>query len=246
VAEAVPTAGVQRSPLGVIDPRVRIAYAAAFAAFVVLTPARHPFQFLVHGTLVAALYAVSGLPVSSFLKRLGAASAFVVIITLSAFLGWHGEGGSPPFLELALRLWVKPLLAVAGATALVSSMEGHELFFGLRGLGLPRALGDTLIFLLRYAPTLRIQIGELRMAVEARSFGWRGIAGRRRLLSSLGSLVGTAFLRSLYQGEAVYRAMLARGFSGELPRPRVPLKPRDLGFLLSGIALLSLNFAFVP
>lgn len=73
-----------------------------------------------------------------------------------------------------------------------------------------------------------------------------GPSGRRRFLSSLGSLVGTAFLRSLDHGEAVYLAMLARGFSGEFHRHRVPLRSRDLGFLLAGIALLSLNSAFVP
>ncbi|NOX44408.1 MAG: energy-coupling factor transporter transmembrane protein EcfT [Caldiserica bacterium] len=244
MADAVPAVGRLRSPLRGIDPRVRIAYAAAFAVFVVLTPVRHPLQFLAHGALVATLYVASGLPASSLLKRLGVASAFVAIVTLSAFLGRRAEG--VPFPELALRLWAKPLLAVAGVTALVSGMEGHQLLLGLRGLWVPRAIGDTLLFLLRYAPTLGRRIAALRMGVEARSPGWRGLSGRRRLLSSLGGLVGTAFLRSLDHGEEVYRAMLARGFSGELPRPRIPLKPRDLAFLLAGIALLSINLAFVP
>ena len=57
--------------------------------------------------------------------------------------------------------------------------------------------------------------------------------------------MGTAFLHSFDHGEEVYRAMLARGFSGELRRHRVPLRPRDLGLLHAGIALLSLNSAFV-
>ena len=58
--------------------------------------------------------------------------------------------------------------------------------------------------------------------------------------------MGTAFLHSFDHGEAVYRAMPARGFSGELHRHWVPLRPRDLGLFLAGIALLSLNSAFVP
>lgn len=226
MVNAVPTAGVRQSALRGSYPSVRIAYAAAF---VVLTPVRHPFQFLVHGALVTALYAASGHSVMSLLKRLEVASAFVAIFTLAAFLGWRGEGDSPPFPRArAAALGQAPARRGGGDRAGFRHGWPRALPRPHRGLGLPRDLGDTLLFLLRYAPTLGRRIAELRMAVEARSFGWRRVAGHRQLSSSLGSLVGTAFLRSFDHRKGGVPGHVGPGLLRRAPPPPGP--PQTLGF----------------
>ena len=233
-----------RSPLEGLDPRVRIGFLFLFAIFVAATPTSFPLQFAVHGSIVLGLSLAARIPPRRFLARIGATTPFIALIFVSGILA-NSVGKGLPLHDLALRILAKPLLVVAAATALISGMGHHGLHFGLSGLGLPKGLSVPLLFLLRYFPTFRRRIGKLRMAMEARSFGWKGARGRRRLFFSLGSLVGTALLGSLDHGERVYRAMLARGFSGGFPRPYgAGFKAADLVFVLLGLVVLISNLVF--
>jgi len=235
-----------RAPLRRIDPRARIGLVVVFVAFVVLTPPHPAARFLVYGAMVRGFGALAGIPWRAFLRRLGVILPFVGLVAASAALGCLFGWEYRPLPELMLVFLVRPLVAVAAVAALVSGMEPYELAAGLSGLGLPRSLVALLLFLVRYFPLLRLRMSRLRTAVEARSFGWRGIRGRRRLLLSLGNLVGTMFVRSLDHGERVYLAMCARGFTGAfvLPRYRRPTFP-DVAFLAAGLGALLLNFLFV-
>lgn len=200
----------KRPSLDALDPRVRIGYAVVFSVSVVLTPTSFPLRVFVHGFIFLLLSAMARVPFGVYLRRVGAVSPFLVFVFLSALIAYPTGGVRPPFPDLVLRIAVKPLLVVGTLTALLYGMDAHEVVRGLAGLGLPGAITVPLLFLLRYLPTFRQRIGKLRMGMEARSFGWRGLWGRRRLLGALGSLVGTVFLQSLDHGERVYWAMLAR------------------------------------
>lgn len=236
-----------RSPLSLLDPRVRIGYAVVFAVSVALTPTSSPLRFLVNGFVLLLLLEAARIPAAVYLKRMGALLPFVSIVSLSVLLAYPTGGLRLPFTALALRVLVKPFLVVGAVTALLYGMSAHEVIRGLAGLGLPRGITAPLLFLLRYLPTFRHRLGMLRMGMEARAFGWRGLWGRRRLLYSLGCVVGTVFLGGLDHGERVYRAMLARGFTGEFSRlSRGAFKPWDLGFSAIGIGVLVLNAVLVP
>jgi cobalt/nickel transport system permease protein len=58
-------------------------------------------------------------------------------------------------------------------------------------------------------------------------------------INSLGSIIGSLFIRAYERGERVYKAMLARGFDGEVSNiNEFNLKPSDLIFLISSSLFL--------
>ena len=63
----------------------------------------------------------------------------------------------------------------------------------------------------------------MRVAMTARGYDPRWISQARPIASSAGAL----FVRSYERGERVHAAMLARGFTGEMPAPDTELVDRS-------------------
>jgi cobalt/nickel transport system permease protein len=82
---------------------------------------------------------------------------------------------------------------------------------GLESLGLPRLLALVIQFMYRYVFVLSEQAQHMRMAAQCRSS-----RGRPGLGAAAGALA-VLFARSLARAEAIHRAMLARGFTGQFP-----------------------------
>jgi cobalt/nickel transport system permease protein len=68
-----------------------------------------------------------------------------------------------------------------------------------------------LLFLYRYLFVVGDEGGKMFRSVELRSEKARPLG-----LRTYGSLIGTLLLRSMDRAERVYRAMVARGFDGEI------------------------------
>ena len=108
-----------------------------------------------------------------------------------------------------LRIWVS-LMAIM---TLIFTTPFANLIHAMKYMRIPR------IFLLLYSLTYRyifLFIDELlRMlrAKEARSFRRLGFRMRFKIL---GQVFGTLLVRSINKSERVYRAMLARGYTGDL------------------------------
>lgn len=79
-------------------------------------------------------------------------------------------------------------------------------------LGVPKFLVTQLLMVFRYIRVLIEEAASMKAARDSRSFG------RKHLSIKLwGVLVGQLFLRSIDRAERVHRAMLSRGFTGEMP-----------------------------
>ncbi len=140
--------------------------------------------------------------------------------------------------EAAILLGIM-LVCVSAAVLLSSTTRAHELVSALRSLRLPGeaalVLGMTVRFLFLYMRSLQ----HVLQAQRNRGFALRGGAERSHVLRVLGYTAAMIFLRAYKHGEAVYQAMLSRGYSaerlrsGELKR----LRRRDLLFASASFAV---------
>jgi cobalt/nickel transport system permease protein len=159
--------------------------------------ARLPFRFMARKLLVVAPFAVCiGLfnPVfdHSVVLQLGS-----VAIT----------GGWMSFLSILLRF----TLSIGAALVLIATTSFPGVCMALAGLGAPRVFAVQLLLLYRYLFVLGSEAGRMNRARELRSCGVRGPGP-----AVFGTMVGQLLLRALDRAQRVHRAMLSRGFQGEI------------------------------
>ena len=135
------------------------------------------------------------------------------------------------FLSILLRL----LLSVAAALLLVAVTGMGGLSTGLRALGTPKILVAQLLMTFRYIHVLAEEAGRMSLAYRLRAPGQKGVAWRY-----WGPFAGQWLLRSLNRADRLHRAMLCRGYAGELPEaPRKPFGAADLAYLAAWAAFFA-------
>lgn len=105
-------------------------------------------------------------------------------------------------------------VALAPAVLLVSTTTFPELLHALRQLHLPRPVATALGLGYRLLYLTLDEIERMRRAARSRNLG-QGATPRRQLLVAV---TAATLGRSFARGERTHRAMLARGFTGDLPR----------------------------
>lgn len=123
-------------------------------------------------------------------------------------------------------------------TLLTSTTPFPQLLHGFGCLGMPRIMRSLLAFLYRYIYIIFDEAERLSMGRRSRQFA----PSRVLAWKSRAWMIGTLFLRSLDRSERVYRAMLARGFTGDM---KTLAEPRRLApsHIVSGTALATLLIA---
>ncbi len=180
-----------------------------------------------------ALLALGRVPVRHVLKKILIAAPFALVIGLFnplldrqplATLGpLTVSGGWVSFASLLVRF----VLTVGAALALVACTGMHRLCAGLEQLGVPRVFVVQLLFLYRYLFVVADEGGKMMRGVELRLDVKRTLRFR-----VYGSLVGNLLLRSIDRAERVYRAMVSRGFDGEVRvLQRSAFRWQDVGFV---------------
>jgi len=164
-----------------------------------------------------ALIAWGGLPAGYLFKKVALAAPFALFVGLfnpfldRATLGSFGShpiaGGWFSFASILVRF----SLTVSAGLILLACTGIHRLCAGAAQIGLPRVFVIQLLFLYRYF----FVIGEegLRMM---RSVEMRSTQGRSLGLRTYGTLIGHLLLRSIDRAQRIYRAMVSRGFEGEV------------------------------
>ncbi len=183
-----------------------------------LARGRIPAGYLFRKILMAAPFALAVAVFNPFFDR--APMAALGPVTIS--------GGWLSFASVMLRF----LLTVGAALILVACTGMHRLCAGLESLGMPRVFAVQLLFLHRYLFVVAEEGGRMTRSLEMRGARLRALPGR-----VYGSLLGHLLMRALARADRVYRAMVARGFDGEirLLRP-TSLRGSDWGFLLGWTA----------
>jgi len=215
------------SPLHARDARVKLGALVALLIAISTTPDRSQFAFAAYAAVVAAAMAASRLPLAGLVRR--GALVLPFSATFALITWWSGEP------TRALALAEKSFLSGLSALLLVATTPLTQLLAGLETLGAPRILILVVQFLYRYLFVISEQAQHMRLAAQSRHSA--GAAQRRRFTASAGA-IGVLFARSWERADGIYRAMLARGFSGRFaPSVRPHLHAADVVFLAAALVV---------
>lgn len=233
--------GRLESPAHRLDARAKALATLAFVGVVMSFP-RYEIAALTPFFLYPmVLMSLGGIPAGVILRRLLIAAPFAVVVGLfnplldrqpvTAIGSFVITGGWLSFASILIRF----ALTVGAALALVACTGMIRLSAGLARLGVPRVFVVQLLFLYRYLFVVSDEGATMMRGVELRT------AGRSSLsLRTYGPLLGTLLIRSMDRAERVYRAMIARGFDGEIrDRQTARFRWTDWGFLLGWCAFFA-------
>ncbi len=205
------------TPMHRVDARAKAIVVLAFIIVVMSFP-RYEISAITPFILCpVAFISLGRIPVRHIARKILVALPFALVIGLFnpildrqpivAFGPHTVAGGWVSFASILLRF----ALTVGAALALVACTGLYRLGAGLGQLGVPRVFVVQLLFCHRYLFVVADEGGRMMRGVALRSDGKRTLS-----LRVYGSLVGHLLLRSLDRAERVHRAMLARGFTGEI------------------------------
>ncbi len=230
----IPSSLAPRPALAALDARVKLAGILGLSFTAVLLPADQAGKlFLLAG--VAAAWALASRVSFRWLGSRALLLLPVVGLAALSLPQLRGEGGGPE-LSFYLLAFLRAGTSLLATAAFASATSEPEAIAAMTAFHLPRTLGLTLAFSLRYLKLLVEEAGRMLQARAARC-GASGTLALRAQAS--GGIVGTLFVRSYERAERVSLAMAARGAQGGVPlvRPR-PLSSEDRLFLVGVVAFL--------
>ena len=160
------------------------------------------------------------LPVRAVAGRLAVVNGFVLLLWLIMPLTYPGVPifrlgpltASREGVELALLITVKSNAVILACIALLSTVHISVMGRALSRLRVPNKLVHILLFMLRYLGETWHEYQRLGTAMKVRSFRPRTDLYTYR---SYANMIGMLLVSSYSRAEAVYAAMLCRGFRGE-------------------------------
>jgi cobalt/nickel transport system permease protein len=212
-------AGV-RSPVTALPPVARVAGAAGLAIGSALLPIGAWPQLAAFALLATGVVAAARLPIRVYGARLAVPLALTVGASIGVLVLAGGEPvrvGPLTVTDEGLRRFGSTLgrgvVALSGAVVLVSTTTFPDFVHALRRLRLPRAVTSALGLAYRLLYLLQEEFERLERAARSRNAG-AGATNRRRLVVRIAAaLMG----RTFHRAERTHRAMLARGYDGDLP-----------------------------
>ncbi len=229
-----------------LDPRVKVTATMLFV-LTVISFSKYEVQALVPFLLFPVVLVTLGdLPLGFLLKKVLIVSPFAVFVgifnpmldsrTMVVLMGIPLSAGWISFASIL----VKFLLTISAALILIATTSFPGVCQALRRLGAPALFVSQLLFLYRYLFVLLEETMRIVRARDLRSFGKRGLGA-----GVAARIIGTLFLRTVERAERIYRAMLSRGFQGEVPvLRRSGMRLADMLFLLAIVVYLALFRVF--
>lgn len=208
------------SPLHRAPAHLKVLALLIFMIGVVATPRDWYAAYGGYLVLLVGLVLLSRVPPTYVLKRMVVEVPFVVFAILLPFVATGPEvqvlgiGLSEAGLVGGFALLAKGTLGVIASLTLAATTEPQELLRGLERLRVPAVMVQIMGFMIRYLEVVLDELGRMRIARESRGFSARNPRHWPVLARSFGAL----FIRSFERGERVHLAMLARGYTGRMPR----------------------------
>lgn len=234
------------SPIHRLDPRVKLIAALCALVAVVVTPNGRFLDYFFFIPLLAALLAISGLPLRSIIKRMAVILPLVVIIAASLPFISPGE---PIFtfkffvsltitdtgLKNFISVIIKATCAVSIMTLLTATTKFRDLVSAMQKLKFPIIFTSILGFVYRYIFLFIDKAEHLSIGRQARSFGNRPVLA----IKGFGWMMLSLLLQSFERGERVYEAMCARGFTGSfMTMTEMKIKTGDLAFFAGFVIVI--------
>ncbi len=228
-------AGDPASPIHRLDPRAKILGLAGITVVGVSTPLHAWPAFVACFAALAAIAALARVGPGILWSRVRVILPLVVFV--AAFVPFVRGGPAVEVGPLSLSeaglatfalVTAKAAIGALGAVLLGATTSFPDILHGLERLRVPRLLTVIAAFMYRYVFVIVDEARRMRAALAARAYRPRHLGQ----VAAIGRLVTALFLRSYERGERVYLAMLARGYSGTMPRLAVLVFRRaDTAFL---------------
>jgi len=234
------------SPIHRLDPRAKLVTTLAFI-FTVVSFGRYDISGLLPLAVFPMILAVQAdIPGPYLLRKLLIASPFAVMVgifnplldqtVLLKLAGMNVTGGWISFGAILLRF----ALSVTAALILIASTGFAQVCMALTRLGTPRIFATQLLFLYRYIFVLTEEGLRMSRARDLRSFGRRGSG-----LKVYGFMLGQLLLRTMDRAGRIHRAMLCRGFDGEVRlNRRLRTRRQDVFFVCGWLGFFALARIF--
>ncbi|NTV02209.1 MAG: cobalt ABC transporter [Chlorobiaceae bacterium] len=232
-------------PLPVSDSTA-ILLLALYIVTVVSVPKYDLPGVIAFGAFPVLLATATRMPLPPLLKRLAAASPFILFMAggnmlldrspVATVAGITISGG----MLSAAVITMKALATLSSLLSLMSLMPFHRFGMALRSLAVPEVFVTQLLLVYRYSFLLSHEAAMMQKARDLRSFGKKG----RGADITMG-LIGSLLLRTASRAERIYMAMSSRGFRSALStRPPVRISSIDL-LIVAGSALLFLAIRLI-
>jgi len=201
-----------------LDPRGKAL--AAFAFAITAAVADKPAALIAAIAASVALALAARLPIRAVARRLAVVNGFVLFLWLMLPFTYPGVplfhigplAGSREGVAYALQITIKSNAIVLACIALLSTTHLVDMGRALSRLRVPDKLVHVLLFMLRYLGEAWHEYQLLSTAMKLRSFQPRtNLYTYRTYANMMGMLLVSSYSRA----EAVYNAMLCRGFSGK-------------------------------
>jgi cobalt/nickel transport system permease protein len=209
----------EHSPFHRLVPEVKIAAAVGMITCVAITPRQEMWAFALYAVIVMVLISISRVSPLFVLARLAAVAPFVIFALFIPFIG-TGDTTTLWGIELSIDgLWatwniiIKAVLGASISIVLTATTEVPDIIRGLGVLRVPALFTSIATFMIRYLELITEELGRMRVAMTARGYDPRWLYQARPIATSAGAM----FVRSYERSERIHSAMLARGFTGEMP-----------------------------
>ena len=215
------------------DPRVKLLTTVLFCGVVVSFDRYKIGPLLPLFVFPAFIGGVGRVPIIYILRKILWVSPFALMVAIFNPVfdtrpalhvnGFIISAGLLSFISIMLKFFL-----TVGATLCLLAVTGfYPLLQAADRLGAPRVLVVQLMFFFRYLFVLLDETARMLRARSLRTFGTARLGP-----SSFGPLTGRLLLRTLERAERIHRAMVARGFTGEI-RLCKPLRtgPKDAAFI---------------
>lgn len=203
-----------------LAPQVKVAATVAFVLAVALTPRDVLWPYAVQAAVLGGVVAAARLRPGFVAARAMVVLPFLVFAAVVPFVSTGeqvevvGVAVSAEGLQSAVHLAARALLGVTASIVLAATTELPRILTGLERLRAPRVLVQIAGFMLRYLEVVAGELRRMRRSMTARGYDPRWLHQARPLATASGAL----FVRSFERGERIHRAMLARGYTGAMPR----------------------------
>ena len=229
-----------------LDARVKVAATLLFVVMVVSYPKYEVLSLMPFFLFPVLMVSLGDLPALFLVRKVLVVSPFAVCIGILnplfdpgtvTVLGTTLSAGWISFLSIL----VKFALTISAALILIATTSFPGVCGALRRFGVPALFVSQLLFLYRYLFVLLEETLRIIRARELRSFGGRGREAKVAV-----RIIGSLFLRTVERAERIYRAMLSRGFAGDIPvLRRRGMEAADALFLTVAVVSFAL-FRFLP
>ncbi len=215
-------AGDLASPVHRLDPRAKILGLVAVTLVAVSTPVSAWEAWVGCALVLATVAAVGRIPARVIWIRGRVVLPLVIFVAafIPFFRGGEVVASLGPFdvsregLAVLASVAAKATIGTTSAVLLGATTSVPSIIRGLEAMRVPRLLTLIAAFMYRYLFVIAEELRRMRSALAARAYRPRNMLQ----VAALGRMTTALFLRTFSRGERIYLAMLARGYSGRMPR----------------------------